>query len=87
MGLKQPYTENTLEAQNILEHKGFDPLRFFQGKKYIYAMVGITANARAKWKVFDYATFNEDEKTDKPFLTDSPVTLLEFEQYLNTLKL
>lgn len=59
---KVPYTKNTADARIYLEENGYSPLRFFQGKSYICPCVSTFANKHKQWLVYDYLTFNEDEK-------------------------
>ena len=60
--MKTPYTENSKEMREFLEQQGFDPLTFYQGKKYIAPLVSTFANINNEWKVYDYTTFDRAER-------------------------
>ena len=54
-----PYTENTTEVRRKLEMMGYNPLSFFQGKKYISPMITTWANKDNTWKEYEYSTFDD----------------------------
>ena len=58
-----PFTKNTQNIRLFLDKNGYNPLRFFQGKEYIYPIVSVMANAKSTWNEKDYSTFDESEKS------------------------
>lgn len=62
--MKIPFIENSKYVRDYLEAKGFLPLRFFQGKAFIYPLISERANSKSEWKEYDYSTFSESEIKD-----------------------
>ena len=51
--------DNTRENREWLEMLGYKPLRFFQGKKYLYATTSQRANAKEVWNEPYYGTVDD----------------------------
>jgi len=74
-----PYTLNTPEVRIFLESKGFRPLRFFQGKKFIRPIISNWANKDHQWKEHEYCTFKESEIVHMDYLTQE-LSFTEFSE-------
>ena len=51
--------DNTIENREHLEKLGYKSLRFFQGKKYLYATTCQRANAKEVWNEPYYGTVDD----------------------------
>jgi hypothetical protein len=69
-----PFSKNTKEIRAFLENQGYFPLRFFQGKEYIYPIVSTWANSKSTWQERDYSTFDGKEKYKMPYLVNQELS-------------
>jgi len=79
-----PYTLNTSEVRSYLMSKGYKPLSFFQGKKYVYPLISTCGNFNTIWKEKDYSTFDLDKK--ESFLYKEECSFEEFKIELEKLE-
>jgi hypothetical protein len=86
MDLKTPYAENTKEARQFLESKGFKPLRFFMGKRFIYPIISQWANASNSWTEKDYSTVSSEELKEKTFFKKEVSAFEEFKKQVDELR-
>lgn len=78
-----PYTKNTREARDFLRLRGFKPLSFYQGDRFIYPMISTWANKTGEWKEKNYATFSSPDEMH--ILMGSESSLDEFINHIDEL--
>lgn len=61
---KIPYTDNTESLRTKIENLGYQPLRFFQGCKFIKPVISVRANSKSNWIEYTYSTFNDINEYD-----------------------
>lgn len=77
---KIPFIKNNSEIRLFLQNKGYKPLSFFQGEKFIFPIISTWGNKFGEWKEKDYST--TDNILNKSYLNSKESSFSEFIEWI-----
>jgi hypothetical protein len=77
---KIPFIKNNSEIRLFLQNKGYKPLSFFQGKKFVFPIISTWGNKFGEWKEKSYST--TDNILNKSYLNSKESSFSQFIEWI-----